>query len=199
MTDPAPRPAVLALPPRPAEPSLVARGVSLVAGGTRSAVRAAVGVLGAAARSGPVRAISRATGELVDAVAAEAGPELDALAEEVAALVGRMAEVVAPRVVEAVDPDALLDRVDVNALLDRVDVDRLLERVDVDRLMERVQVGGIVTEGAGQVAGSVLDLARRQGVGVDVVLTRAVDRLLGRDPDRMPRGPAGLVDAEPDG
>ncbi len=94
---------------------------------------------------------------------------------------------------DRVDVNHLLDRVDVNRLLDRVDVDRLMERVDVDAVMERVEVGGIVTKGTGQVAGSALDLARRQAVGLDVVVSRSIDRLLGRDPDRMPAGPAGLV------
>ncbi len=42
------------------------------------------------------------------------------------------------RLLEGVDPNALLDRVDPNALLDRVDPDRLLERVDPNRLLDRV-------------------------------------------------------------
>lgn len=104
---------------------------------------------------------------------------------------------------DRVDVDALLDRVDVNRLLDRVEPDRLLDRVDVDRLMQRVDVEAlvrragipdIVAESTGQVAGSALDLARRQLVGLDVGLSRIITRLLRRDPDAQPVGPRRLVD-----
>jgi uncharacterized RDD family membrane protein YckC len=56
-------------------------------------------------------------------------------------------------VVDAVDPDALLDRVDLNdlvkrididAALERVDIDGLIERIDIDALLQRVDVDGIV-------------------------------------------------------
>jgi uncharacterized RDD family membrane protein YckC len=113
--------------------------------------------------------------------------------------------------VARVDPDALLERVDVDRLLDRVDVDRLLDRVDVDRLLDRVDVdrlldrvdleqlvrqAGIqelVAESTGQVAGSALDLGRRQLVGLDVGISRFLHRLLRRDPDALPAGPPTLV------
>lgn len=107
-------------------------------------------------------------------------------------------------VLDTVDPDDILDRVDVNALLDRVDVDRLLDRVDVDRLMARVDVGDLV-ERAGvadivrastqDVAGSALDAARRYAVGLDVVVTGALRRLLRRDLSRFPAAPAALLPA----
>lgn len=45
---------------------------------------------------------------------------------------------------DRVDVDDLLDRVDVNELLERVDVNRLLDRVDVNRLMDRVDVDALV-------------------------------------------------------
>jgi len=101
-------------------------------------------------------------------------------------------------VLDRVDVNRLLDRVDVNRLLDRVDVNRLMDRVDVEAITERVKVGGMVTEGAGEMAGSAVDLARRQGVGVDVVIARTINRILGRDPERMPVGPPRLVGDEPD-
>ncbi|CAM3221750.1 RDD family protein [Nocardioides dubius] len=131
--------------------------------------------------------------------------------------VGRLADAVASRVADAVpaeaildhvDIDALLDRVDVNHLLDRIDVDRLLDRIDVDRLMERVDVNAlladvdlndlvlragipaIVADTTGQLAGSGLDTARRQLIGVDTLLGRVADRLLRRT---SPIGPAALV------
>ncbi|HSI92788.1 MAG TPA: hypothetical protein VK925_04775 [Jiangellaceae bacterium] len=117
----------------------------------------------------------------------------------------------ADRLLDRVGVDALLDRVDVERLLDRVDVDRLMDRVDVNRLMSRVDfdavlanvdleaavrragVPDIVAESTGRVAGSALDLARRQLVGLDVVLDQVVNRLLTRDPAVQPLGPPGLV------
>lgn len=113
------------------------------------------------------------------------------------------------RLLDRVDLDRLLDRVDVDRLLDRVDPDRLLDRVDPDRLVGRVDMeallkrvdvealvrrGGlpeIVAESTGRVAGSTLDLARRQLVGLDAIAARLVSRLLKRDPGEP--GPPVLV------
>lgn len=115
------------------------------------------------------------------------------------------------RLLDRVDVDRLLDRVDVDRLLDRVDVDRLLDRVDVDRLVARVdvdaivqrvdiervtsraKVGEIVARSTTQVAGSTLDVLRRQAVGLDTVLMRFVDQALGRNPDAQPEGPPALI------
>lgn len=107
-------------------------------------------------------------------------------------------------VLDTVDPDDVLDRVDVNALLDRVDVDRLLDRVDVDRLLARVDVADLV-ERAGvadivrastqDVAGSALDAARRYAVGLDVVVTGALQRLFRRDLSHFPAAPTALLAA----
>lgn len=88
-----------------------------------------------------------------------------------------------------IDLDALLGQVDVNLLVDRVDVDALLKRVDVESLVERlniteivhrVQVDAIVRATAGGLGNRLLDLARRQLVGLDIILTRAVDKVLRR-------------------
>jgi uncharacterized RDD family membrane protein YckC len=122
--------------------------------------------------------------------------------------------------VARVDVDAMLARADVNALLDRVDADRLLHRVDLDRvaagldidaimnrvdlerllaevdleaLVRRAGIPELVADSTGQVAGSALDLGRRQLVGLDVGIGRAIQRLLGRDPDALPAGPQVLV------
>jgi uncharacterized RDD family membrane protein YckC len=122
--------------------------------------------------------------------------------------------------VARVDVDGLLARVDVNAILDRVDVDRLVHRVDLDRVAARLDIDALmrrvdlermlaevdlealvrragipelVADSTGQVAGSALDLGRRQLVGLDVAISRAIQRLLGRDPDALPSGPQALV------
>lgn len=104
---------------------------------------------------------------------------------------------------DRVTVDALLDRADVNRLLDRVDVDALMARVDVELLLERVDVDALVrragipelvAQSTGQVAGSALDLARRQLVGIDVGVNRILLRLLRRDPAHLPPGPPALID-----
>ena len=87
------------------------------------------------------------------------------------------------------DIDALLDRVDVDAIVRRVDVDSLLGRVDLDALMERVDIGGmirraqvdaVVSATAGGLGNRLLDLIRRELVGMDIIVTRRVDQLLRR-------------------
>lgn len=93
------------------------------------------------------------------------------------------------RVLNRVDLDALIDRIDVERLMDRVDVERLLDRVDLDRLLDRVDIEAlvrrsgvpqIVVESQTRLAGSLLDLVRRQLAGLDALLNRGVARLLRR-------------------
>lgn len=115
------------------------------------------------------------------------------------AVTGRVVEMVPPEVIlEHVDVDAMLDQVDVNHLLDRIDVDRLLARVDINALLGRVDLDAllddvqldalvrragipdIVSEASGHLAGTALDSARRQLVGVDTLASRATDRALRR-------------------
>jgi uncharacterized RDD family membrane protein YckC len=122
--------------------------------------------------------------------------EVDALLAriDVNALLGRI-DVNA--LMERIDVDALMSRVDVNALMGRVDLDALLAGVDVRQVVARAGIDEIVAEATTGIATRTLDLARRQVLGIDVVLLGLVDRLLGRgraaapDPD-APR-PAGPV------
>jgi uncharacterized RDD family membrane protein YckC len=109
------------------------------------------------------------------------------------------------RLLDRADVNRLLQRVDVNALLDEADIDRLLERVDVDQiaaridleeLLRRAKVPELVADSTSQVAGSLIDIVRRQAVGLDAVLMRAVLRVLRRDPASMPAGPPELVGEE---
>ena len=80
------------------------------------------------------------------------------------------------KMLDRVSADHLLDRIDVNVLMDRVDVNRLVAHVDFDSILETVDleaavrragVPEIVAESTGPVAGSALDLARRQIAGLD--------------------------------
>ena len=94
---------------------------------------------------------------------------------------------------DRVDVDALLDRVDVDALMERVDIDALMERVDVQALVDRAGIPAIVAESTGHLTGSALDLVRRPIVGLDEILFRFLNRIVGRDPGEMPQGPDDLV------
>ena len=95
-----------------------------------------------------------------------------------------------------VDVDALLDRVDVDALLSRADIDGVVSRVDVNAVARRARIGELVAESSGDVAGSALDLGRRQAVALDTLLARSINRVLGRDASTMPDGPPALTEEE---
>lgn len=95
---------------------------------------------------------------------------------------------------DRVDLTRLLDRVDVNSLMDRVDVDALMGRVDVEGLVERAGIPDIVVESTGHLTGSALDFFRRPLVGLDEIIFRACNRLIGRQPSELPEGPGHLVE-----
>jgi len=97
------------------------------------------------------------------------------------------------RLLDRVDLARLLNRVDVDGLVSRVDVGALIDRVDIDAITRRAKVGELVARSTTEVAGSTLDVARRQIVGLDTLFMRFIDRLLGRDPEAQPLGPPGLV------
>jgi hypothetical protein len=102
--------------------------------------------------------------------------------------------------VARIDLDALLARVDVEGIIDRVDIEGLLDDVDVAGIAKRADIGDLVAESTTSVAGSALDLGRRQIVGLDEILMRFVTRMLGRDASTLKQGPDLLVaaaEAEP--
>ena len=149
------------------------------------------------------RVFSRATGVVVDAVDPDTiidNVDVNALMERVD--VNALLDRVDPQVLlDSVDVNSLMDRVDVEALLDRVDVDALMNRVDIDALLDRVDVKeltdragipDIVRESTGALAGSALDVVRRQIVAVDQIFERTIYRLIRRDPSARPVAPPAL-------
>src|SRR6478735_2979304 len=96
-----------------------------------------------------------------------------------------------------VDMNALLDRVDVNALMSKVDIEALLADVDLEGLVRRSGVPQLVAESTNQLAGSAIDLVRRQLGALDVIIDRFLCRLLRRDPDTQPVGPPLLLPRDP--
>ena len=114
-----------------------------------------------------------------------------------------LARVDVDRLLARVDIDALLARVDVHALLADVDVDALLADVDVDALLARVDLEELVgraglpeliADSTSQVAGSALDLLRRQLVGLDVAVIRLAQHVRRRRVADLPSGPPLLVE-----
>jgi len=106
---------------------------------------------------------------------------------------------------ERVDVDALLERVDVDALLRRVDVDAVVQRVDMNALLERVDIGAItsrlelssfVTRSTEGLVVSMLDLVRRQVVGLDVLVRRFLFRVARRPSETVAAGPPLLVGSD---
>jgi uncharacterized RDD family membrane protein YckC len=110
------------------------------------------------------------------------------------------------RLLDRIDVDRVLDRVDVDRVLDRVDLDRVLDRIDIDRLLDRADIRAlvarsgvpeIITASTGHMAGSILDVARGQVVGLDSLLGRALERLFRRRTAGVPRAPVTLRSQAP--
>jgi uncharacterized RDD family membrane protein YckC len=118
--------------------------------------------------------------------------------------------------ISRVDLDALLTRIDIDALLGRIDVDALLTRIDVSALIARIDmnevigqvdlnallddvdikaivakagIDEIVAEASTGVITRTLDLARRQLVGIDLIIMGAVDRVFRRERPPLPDAP----------
>lgn len=102
-----------------------------------------------------------------------------------------MARVDVQALIARVDVGEVIERVDLNAVLAEVDIDALLVRIDVAAIAERAQVGELVAQSTRDVAGSTLDLARRQLVALDLIVLRVVHRVMRRND--WPLGPPGLV------
>jgi uncharacterized RDD family membrane protein YckC len=161
------------------------------------------------------RLASQATGAVVDIVDPEKIVEqidVNALMErvDINELLDRvdvnelMERVDVDELLSRVDVDELMDRVDVNKLLDRVDVNHLMDRIDVNHLMDRVDVRSltdragipdIVAESTGALAGSAMDVVRRQIVSLDQIIGQFSYKLIGRDPRTRPDAPPLLEDA----
>lgn len=92
-----------------------------------------------------------------------------------------------------IDPNLLLDRIDFDAVLQRIDLNAAMEKVDMDALVQRTEIGAIIARSTTGLAGEAIDSVRRQGVSLDNVVARVVDRLLRRDRSGALPGPPLLV------
>jgi len=96
-------------------------------------------------------------------------------------------------VIDRVDVDALLARIDPQAVVDRVDMDAVVARVDVQAIVQRSGIPDVVADSTRSMAASMIDLGRRQLVGLDVIVERLIFRILRRGIDQLIRGPAALT------
>ena len=102
-------------------------------------------------------------------------------------------------VVERVDLDAVVGRADVNALVERIDINELVERVDVDSVVGHSDLGSLIAQSTTSVMVEVLDVVRAQGVGLDDLFNRWVDRMLRRTSEDCAPGPALVLVARTPG
>ncbi len=102
-----------------------------------------------------------------------------------------MARIDVDALVRRVDLDALMADVDVDALVGRIDLDAMIDRVDLPALVSRAGIDDIVSDAATGIARRTIDLLRRQLLGIDTVILRVVDRLLGRPRPTGPQAVAG--------
>ena len=130
--------------------------------------------------------------ERVDLDPVLSGLDIDALLARVD-LEALLARVDIDALVGRVDLNALVSEVDLNAVLARVDVNALVDQVDIQAVARRSGIADMVAESTSQIAGSTLDVARRQIAALDFWVNRAVDALLRRPAGSLPTGPASLV------
>jgi hypothetical protein len=136
---------------------------------------------------------------LVAALAAAVLDEID-LDQVVARVdIGRVVDRVDPNQVAAridldeivarVDVDAVAARIDLDAIVSRVDIDAIVARVDLPALMEEVidevDLGEIIRESSSTMATETVDALRVQGMRVDGLVSRVVDRILLRQGERQ--------------
>ena len=101
-------------------------------------------------------------------------------------------------IVDRVDVDAIADRIDLNAIAARIDLDTIVARVDIDAILARVDLpalteqvidevdlGEIIRESSSTMATETVDALRVQGMRVDGLVSRIVDRILLREGERQ--------------
>jgi hypothetical protein len=101
-------------------------------------------------------------------------------------------------IVERVDLDAVAARIDLDAIAGRIDLDAIVGRVDLDAILSRIDLGGlteqvidevdlgeIIRESSSTMASETVDALRVQGMHLDGLVSRIVDRVLLRQGERQ--------------
>ena len=93
------------------------------------------------------------------------------------------------QVVARVDLNQIAARIDLDGIVARVDIDAILARVDLPALTEQVidevDLGEIIRESSSTMASETVDALRVQGMRVDGLVSRIVDRMLLREGQRQ--------------
>jgi hypothetical protein len=192
---------------------LLARPALGLARGSVAVARHHLGLDGWVARglAGQRRAqevAARAVQSLIATVAAAVLDEID-LNQVVARVdLERILERVDPNQVAArIDLDAVIDRIDVDAIAARIDLDAIAARLDLDAIVARVDIDAvlarvdlpelteqvieevdlseIIRESSSTMASETVDALRVQGMRVDGLVSRVVDRILLREGARQ--------------
>jgi hypothetical protein len=92
-------------------------------------------------------------------------------------------------IAQRIDLDAIVARIDLEALVARVDIDAILARVDLpgltEQVIDEVDLGEIIRESSSTMASETVDALRVQGMRVDGLVSRIVDRILQREGQRQ--------------
>jgi hypothetical protein len=92
-------------------------------------------------------------------------------------------------IVRRIDLDAIVGRIDLDAIVARVDIDAILARVDLpgltEQVIDEVDLGEIIRESSSTMATETVDALRVQGMRVDGLVSRIVDRVLQREGQRQ--------------
>lgn len=175
-------------------------------------------------RAAAVQAVEALTRALVPRVTAAVLDQLDLTAivlerVDIDAVAGRLdletiiARVDVDAVVARADLDAIAGRLDLNRLAEGIDVDEIAARMDLDAIVGRLDLVALATwvidgidlpeiirESTGSVASETIRGVRMQSVEADLVVGRAIDRLLLRRRGRRvetPWGESVALEADP--
>ena len=101
-------------------------------------------------------------------------------------------------IVARIDIDAIAARIDIDAIAAQIDLDAIVGRVDLDAIVARIDFGGlteqvidevdlaeIIRESSSTMATETVDALRVQGMRVDGLVSRIVDRVLLRQGQRQ--------------
>jgi uncharacterized RDD family membrane protein YckC len=96
------------------------------------------------------------------------------------------------KIIDRVDIQKIIDRVDIDGIIGRVDIDSVIGQVDVASLVKKAGIDDIVSSASRGVFTRMLDLVRRQLVGVDAVLIGATNKVF-RRPSEQAEVASGTV------
>ena len=174
---------------------LLARPALALARGSVAVARHHLDLDGWAARglAGQRRAQEAAVGAVQSLIAALADAVLDEI--DMDAVVAR---VDLDAIIDRIDVDAIAARIDLDAIAARIDLDAIVARVDIDavlarvdlpelteQVIEEVDLGEIIRESSSTMASETVDALRVQGMRVDGLVSRVVDRILLREGARQ--------------